>query len=148
MFLVETFFTWPTSDSLEDEWMRRNEAAMAGIQYCGFPEGGPLRGWPKRPVSDNEESIAEPSSKKQKRPERPTLSAWEEKLGTVKKKKVVADKPSACFQCLKEYSDVYGVKRHFKSSHLQDRKCNYCDLLLQHKIHLWMQAQVVHRLCT
>jgi hypothetical protein len=86
MFLVETFFTWPTSDSLQDEWMRRNEAVMAGIQYCGFPEGGPLRGWPKRPVSDKEESIAEPSSKKQKRPERPTLSAWEEKLGTVKKK--------------------------------------------------------------
>lgn len=81
ILLVETFFTWPTSDSLEDEWMRRNKAVMAGIQYCGFREGGPLRGRPKRPASDNEESIACPPAKKQKSPERPTVSAWEEKLG-------------------------------------------------------------------
>jgi hypothetical protein len=147
ILLVETFFTWPTSDSLEDEWMRRNKAVMAGVQYCGFPEGGPLRGRPKRPASDNEGSIADPPTKKQKRPERPTVSAWEENVSAVKKK-VAADKPSACFQCLKEYSDVYGVKRHFKTSHLQDRKCNSCDLLLQHEMHLRRHAQEVHRLRT
>lgn len=44
ILVVETFFTWPTSDLLEDEWMRRNKAVMAGIQYCGFCEGGPLCG--------------------------------------------------------------------------------------------------------
>ncbi|KAE8387097.1 C2H2 finger domain protein [Aspergillus alliaceus] len=147
ILLVETFFTWSTSDSLEDEWMRRNKAVMAGVQYCGFPEGGPLRGRPKSPASDNEGSIADPPTKKQKRPERPTVSAWEENVGAVKKK-VAADKPSACFQCLKEYSDVYGVKRHFKASHLQDRKCNSCDLLLQHEMHLRRHAQEVHRLRT
>lgn len=48
ILLVETFFTWPTPDSLEDEWVRRNRAVAAGIQYCGFQEGGPLRGRPKR----------------------------------------------------------------------------------------------------
>jgi hypothetical protein len=147
ILLVETFFTWPTSDSLEDEWMRRNRAVAAGVQYCGFLEGGPLRGRPKRPAPDNEESIADPPAKKQKRPERPTASVWEEKVGAVKKK-ATADKPSACFQCLKEYSDVYGVKRHFKTSHLQDRKCNFCDLSLQHEMHLRLHAEEVHRLRT
>ncbi|KAF4263839.1 hypothetical protein CNMCM8812_003855 [Aspergillus fumigatus] len=147
ILLVETFFTWPTSDSLEDKWMRRNKAVAAGVKYCGFLEGGPLRGRPKRPAPDNEELIADPPAKKQKRPERPTVSVWEEKLSAVKKK-ATADKPSACFQCLKEYSDVYGVKRHFKSSHLQDRKCNFCDLSLQHEMHLRLHAEEVHRLCT
>ena len=32
ILLVETFFTWPTTDSLEDEWVRRNRAVAAGIQ--------------------------------------------------------------------------------------------------------------------
>lgn len=127
--------------------MRRNKAVAAGVKYCGFLEGGPLRGWPKRPAPDNEESIADPPAKKQKQPERPTVSVWEEKLSAVKKK-ATADKPSACFQCLKEYSDVYGVKRHFKSSHLQDRKCNFCDLSLQHEMHLRLHAEEVHQLCT
>ncbi|KAI2825390.1 hypothetical protein CBS147321_1038 [Aspergillus niger] len=48
ILLVETFFTWPITDSLEDEWTRRNKAVAAGIKYCGFQEGGPLRGRPKR----------------------------------------------------------------------------------------------------
>ncbi|KAH1515597.1 hypothetical protein KXX29_009720 [Aspergillus fumigatus] len=147
ILVVETFFTWPTSDSLEDEWMRRNKAVMAGIQYCGFREGGPLRGRPKRPASDDREPTPDPPAKKQKTKERPTVSAWEKKLGAVKQK-VAAEKPSACFQCLKEYSDVYGVKRHFKTSHLKDRKCNFCDLSLQHEMHLRLHAQEVHRLRT
>jgi len=39
--------TWPTSDSLEDEWKRRGKAIEAGIRYCGFLEGSPLRGRPQ-----------------------------------------------------------------------------------------------------
>ena len=42
ILLVEMFFTWPTTDSLEDEWEHCNKAVAAGIQYCGFQEGGPL----------------------------------------------------------------------------------------------------------
>lgn len=98
ILLVESFFTWPTSNSLEDEWARRNKAVMAGVQYCGFQEGGPLRGRPKRPASEDEELIADPAAKKQKGPKRPTVSASEKKLDTIKEK-VVAVKPSACFQC-------------------------------------------------
>ncbi|KAH1415219.1 hypothetical protein KXX64_006687 [Aspergillus fumigatus] len=147
ILLVESFFTWPTSNSLEDEWARRNKAVMAGVQYCGFQEGGPLRGQPKRPASEDEELIADPAAKKQKGPKRPTVSAWQKKLDTIKEK-VAAVKPSACFQCLKEHSDVYGVKRHFKASHLQDRKCNFCDLSLRHEMHLRLHAEEVHRLRT
>lgn len=147
ILLVETFFTWPTSDALEDEWLRRNKAVAAGTQYCSFREGGPLRGRPKRPASDDATQVADPLAKKQKMQERPTVSAWEKKLGSVKEK-VTADKLSACFQCLKEYSDVYGVKRHFKTLHLKDRKCNFCDLSLQHEMHLRSHAQEVHRLRT
>jgi hypothetical protein len=129
ILLVESFLIWPTSDSLEDEWARRNKAVMAGVQYCGFQEGGPLRGRLKRPASEDEELIVDPPSKKQKGPKQPTVSAWERKLDTIKEKVAVV-KPSACFQCLKEYLDVYSVKRYFKILYLQDRKCNFCDLLL------------------
>lgn len=119
----------------------------AGVKYCGFLEGGPLCRWPKHPAPDNEELIADLLAKKQKRPERLTVLVWEEKLSVVKKK-ATADKPSACFQCLKEYSDIYGVKYYFKSSHLQDCKCNFYDLSLQHEMHLCLHAEEVHRLCT
>ncbi|CAL5868085.1 uncharacterized protein PFLUO_LOCUS2308 [Penicillium psychrofluorescens] len=39
ILLEETFFTWSTTDSLEDEWTRRKKAVAAGIQYCGFQRG-------------------------------------------------------------------------------------------------------------
>lgn len=31
ILLVETFFTWPTTDSLEDKWEQHNKAVAAGI---------------------------------------------------------------------------------------------------------------------
>lgn len=54
--------------------MRRNKAVAAGVKYCGFLKGGPLRGRPKRPAPDNKELIADPPAKKQKQPEQPTVS--------------------------------------------------------------------------
>jgi hypothetical protein len=72
ILLVESFFTWPTSDSWEDEWMRRNKAVAAAVQYCGFHEGGPLRGRRKCPASDDgvliadQPTNADPPAKKQK----------------------------------------------------------------------------------
>ena len=65
ILLVEMFFTWPTTDSLEDEWEQCNKAVAAGIQYCSFWEGGPLWGQPKHSaLSDDEDQV--PSSKTQK----------------------------------------------------------------------------------
>ncbi|KAB8242952.1 hypothetical protein BDV35DRAFT_364611 [Aspergillus flavus] len=83
IFLVETFFTWPTSDSLEDEWMRRNKAMAAAILYCALREGGHLRGRPKRLASDDETQVADAPAKKQKTQERSTVSAWEKKLTAI-----------------------------------------------------------------
>ncbi|PTU18379.1 hypothetical protein P175DRAFT_0560274 [Aspergillus ochraceoroseus IBT 24754] len=123
ILLIETFFTWPTSDSLEDEWMRRNQAVAAAIQYCGFPEGGPLRGRPKRPApAEDEECIARPPARKQKSEVRPSISAWEEQSAALDEQIKEDLKPQVCFQCRKKYSDHYGLRRHFKMSHLQDRK--------------------------
>lgn len=65
ILLVETFFTWPTTDSLEDEWTRRNKAVAAGIQYCSFQEGGPLRGRRKRSApSDSDDAVPSPPARK------------------------------------------------------------------------------------
>ena len=63
ILLVETFFTWPTSDSLEDEWAQHNKAVAAGIQYCGFQEGGPLHRRPKRSaLLDDEDQVPSPKA--------------------------------------------------------------------------------------
>lgn len=149
IFLVEAFFTWPTSDSLEDEWTRRNKAVAAAIQYCGFREGGPLRGRSKRSApSDDEAPIPEPPARKRKPEKRPTISAWESEVSAAKKDVEAAQKPTTCFQCFKQYSDYNGVKRHFKTSHLKDRKCNFCDLSVEHEMHLRRHAIDIHRLRT
>ena len=148
ILLVETFFTWPTTDSLEDEWERCNKAVAAGIQYCGFQEGGPLRGRPKRSaLSDDEDHV--PSQKTRKRtPEKQPTASWEMEHDSTRKHILSAEKPLTCFQCLKKYSDYNGVKRHFKTSHLMDCKCKFCDLSVLHEMHLRRHAQDVHRLKT
>jgi hypothetical protein len=57
-----------------------------------------------------------------------------------------AEVPLTCFQCLGEYSNKYGVARHFKTLHLKDRKCNFCDPVVEHEMHLRRHAEQVHRL--
>ncbi|KAJ5997965.1 zinc finger protein [Penicillium canescens] len=77
ILLVETFFTYPTTDSLEDEWTRRNKAVAAGIQYCSFQEGGPLRGRRKRSTpSNSDDAVPSPPARKIKTDTPPTTS-WE-----------------------------------------------------------------------
>ncbi|OQE69071.1 hypothetical protein PENNAL_c0141G07359 [Penicillium nalgiovense] len=148
ILLVETFFTWPTTDSLEDEWTRRNKAVAAGIQYCGFQEGGPLRGRRKRSApSDNDDAVPSPPARKVKTGTPPTTS-WEKGRTSGGKHMPNAEQTFACFQCPKTYSDYNGVKRHFRTSHLTDRKCNFCDLSVLHEMHLRRHAECVHGLRT
>ncbi|RDK41021.1 hypothetical protein M752DRAFT_284523 [Aspergillus phoenicis ATCC 13157] len=136
ILLNETFFTWPTSDLLEDEWMWRSKAVAAAVQYCSFPEGGPLRGRPKHPApSDDEDHIARPPARRQKTEERPTISAWEKEFTALDEHIKKEIKPQVCFQCRKKYSDHYGLRKHFKMSHLQDRKCNFLLLDTSMGIH-------------
>ncbi|KAJ6008513.1 hypothetical protein N7540_012489 [Penicillium herquei] len=145
ILLVEAFFTWPTTDSLEDEWTRRNKAVAAGIQYCGFQEGGPLRGRRKRSAqSDHEDVGPSPPARKIKADTQNT--SWEN--GSTEKHIPNAEETFTCFQCPKRYADYNGVKRHFRKSHLTDRKCNFCNLSVLHEMHLRRHAQGVHGLRT
>ena len=148
ILLVEMFFTWPTTDSLEDEWEHHNKAVAAGIQYCSFQEGGPLQGQPKRSAPSDDEDQA-PSPKTQKHtPEKQLTATWEKEHDSTRKHILSAEKPLTCFQCFKKYSDYNRVKRHFKTSHLMDCKCNFCNLSVLHEMHLRRHAQDVHRLKT
>ena len=149
ILLVETFFTWPTSDSLEDEWAQHNKAVAAGIQYCGFQEGGPLRRQPKRSApSDDEDQVPSPKARKRTTSENQPTATWKNEHDSTRRHILSAEKPHSCFQCFKKYSDYNGVKRHFKKSHLMDHKCNFCDLSVLHEMHLRRHAQDVHRLRT
>jgi len=79
--------TWPTSDSLEDEWKRRGKAIEAGIRYCGFLEGSPLRGRPQndflstRPrLSDVQQTPLKKKIKEQTLNWRPIMMIWKMKI--------------------------------------------------------------------
>jgi hypothetical protein len=148
ILLVETFFTWSTTNSLEDEWTRRNKAVAAGIQYCGFQEGGPLQGRRKRSaLPDDDDVDPSPPARKIKIGTMPTTS-WKE--GHIASRKPIsnAELTFACFQCPKAYSDCNGVRRHFRTSHLTDLKCNFCDLSVLHEMHLRRHASEAHGLRT
>jgi hypothetical protein len=120
----------------------------AGIQYCGFQEGGPLRGRRKRSApSDNDDVVPSPPARKIK-PDTPPTTSWENERTTGREHIPNAEQTFACFQCPKTYSDYNGVKRHFRKSHLTDRTCNFCDLSVLHEMHLRRHAEVVHGLRT
>ena len=94
ILLVEIFFTWPTTDSLEDEWERRNKAVAAGIQYCGFQEGGPLRGRPKRSApSEDEDQVRSPKTQKRTTLEEQPAASWEKEHDSTRKHILSAEKP-------------------------------------------------------
>ncbi|KAH1694371.1 hypothetical protein KXX12_007782 [Aspergillus fumigatus] len=128
--LVEKLLVVPTSWSLEAEWQRRHEAVEAIKEYCDFLEGGPLRGRPKRSVPRDGE-ITRASNQNETK----------EHIQT-------AQKPLACFQCYKTSSQHQGVQRHFRTAHLGDCKCNFCDMELLHQMHLQNHAAAVHHLRT
>lgn len=148
ILLVETFFTWPTTDSLEDEWTRRYKTVAAGMQYCGFQEGGPLQGrWKRSAPSNNDDVVPSPPARKMKSDTPPTTS-WKKGRTSGGKHIPNAEQTLACFQCPKTYSDYDGVKRHFRTSHFMDRKWNFCDLSVLHEMHLRRHAESVHGLRT
>ncbi|EDN03935.1 predicted protein [Histoplasma mississippiense (nom. inval.)] len=148
--LLEKLLTWLTSDSLEDEWRRRNEAVEAVRQYCGFFEGGPLRGRPKRaipPTDPHSENI--PLQKKIRQEGCPAPPSGEKKCRAVENlHSGSAPDPLACFQCGKMYVQHVGVIRHFRTAHLNDRRCTPCDLALLCEMDLRKHAAVVHGVST
>ncbi|KAJ6138770.1 zinc finger protein [Penicillium samsonianum] len=73
-------------------------------------------------------------------------TSWEKGYTSSGKYIPNAEQIFVCFQCPKTYSDYNGVKRHFRTSHLTDRKCNFCDLSVLHEMHLRRHASDAHGL--
>ncbi|KAJ5330489.1 hypothetical protein N7476_000272 [Penicillium atrosanguineum] len=160
--LIEKLLTWPTLQSLEAEWERRNAAVAAISQYCSVPEGGPLRGRRKRPSPDDgfnetQTSIAirQPKIKCASR----GMSQRDVLLQQAEEHIKASDKPLRCFQCygnteepdhrrVQEWSKYKSTLRHFRRKHLGDRRCHMCNVDLLHEMHLRRHAEEVHRLCT
>jgi hypothetical protein len=68
LHLLQCLLSYPISNSLEDEWNRRDAAADAVMQYCDILEGGPLRGRPKRETT-NSAASDEPMAQSQDAPQ-------------------------------------------------------------------------------
>jgi hypothetical protein len=160
--LLEKLFTWPTSQSLEVEWQRRNAAVAAISRYCCFLEGGPLRGRRKQAAPsdgfDEEQTGVLPKLAK-KRCSSPKPSQRDDLLVKAESHIKEAKKPRRCFQCYgdtglpihrrtQKYSEYKSTLRHFREKHLQDRRCHMCDEDLLHEMHLRRHAEEVHRLIT
>jgi hypothetical protein len=149
--LIEALQAVPTEWTLEGEWRRRDAAVEAIIAVCDYAEGGPLRGRPKRSVSYNgDDDQSMPPDSKIEQEEHPGLSIWEKKRQEDRVHIRSAPKPLICFQCGKEYAQHQGLLRHFRPTHLKDRKCNFCDddMEFLHQMHWQNHAATVHRLHT
>ncbi|KAL4984463.1 hypothetical protein BDW68DRAFT_193609 [Aspergillus falconensis] len=162
LHLLQCLLSYPISNSLEDEWNRRDTAADAVMQYCDVLEGGPLRGRPKRETT-NSAASDEPMAQSQVQDgvsackvEHPTIHgkpsrATREYLENSKK-------PEACFQCFANeklpdnvrfqmFHDAGCVTRHFDAIHLKEEplKCNWCEVTLLHRMEFQCHAFDEHR---
>ncbi|KAJ5346768.1 uncharacterized protein N7506_000021 [Penicillium brevicompactum] len=165
LHLVQSLFSYPASNSLEDEWNRRDTGTASVVQYCDVLEGGPLRGRPKKkapksasptgPIAqskDFQQTRSDIDSCKVPAPVRgKPLHATREYLETAKQ-------PEACFQCFANeglpdkvrfqmFHDSGCVTRHFDAIHLKEEpfKCNWCEVGLLHRMAFQRHASDVHR---
>jgi hypothetical protein len=156
--LLEKLMTWPTSDSIEAEWRRRNEAVEAVRVYCDVLEGGPRRGRRPTAVARVEEvTVMEDVPTESVGPLSERAQAFQ--IAEHHIKKAPQKELLRCFQCfsdpeqadsrrLKRYDYHRNLVRHFRDWHLDDRRCNYCgekgEFLLQ--MHWQRHVQDAHRL--
>ncbi|THC87622.1 hypothetical protein EYZ11_012932 [Aspergillus tanneri] len=105
--LVQSLLSYPISNSLEDEWNRRDAGAEAVVQYCDVPEGGPLKGRPRRETSKpaaSDTPIAKPQATLQVEDgvsacEVVPVSKNGKPLRATKEYIEGSELPEACFQC-------------------------------------------------
>lgn len=165
LHLVQCLVSYPISNSLEDEWNRRDAGADAVTQYCGVFEGGPRRGRPKRKASDSTASNS-PSSQPHKvrrtqnnvdRDGTPD-STCDERIRATREHIQQSKQPRHCFQCFadakqpddirfRRFHDSGCVTRHFDSIHLNkgSLKCEWCEVVLLHRMAFQRHAHYVHR---
>ncbi|KAJ5249289.1 hypothetical protein N7468_000740 [Penicillium chermesinum] len=165
LHLVQSLLSYPVSNSVEDEWRRRDAGTEAVAQYCDVHEGGPPRGRPRKKASESAllaESVTPPQAVQptqtdpdpgvgsDSEPPRPTR-ATREYLAKAKR-------PAACFQCFASeeapesvrfqmFHDAGCVTRHFDAIHLDEMplRCNWCEITLLHRMGFQRHAIDVHR---
>lgn len=160
--LLEKLLTWPTSRSLEAEWQRQNAAVTAVTKYCSVREGGPLRGRPKRKAATEGFDNEQPAARRYNADGHCMLDLFpprDNMLQEAEKHIRTAERPKKCFQCYGDgklpvhrraqgWTEYKSTIRHFRSKHLNDRRCNFCETNLLHEMHLRNHAAAVHRLVT
>lgn len=159
--LLGKLTTWPTSLSLEAEWTRRNEAVDAVRMYCDVREGGPRRGRRRasRPPTTRKDITATSIRTPVSTTDQSLSSPSEEALRKAETHIQKAIKPLGCFQCygnmdesderrMRHYSRHKHLLRHFRDTHLDDRRCNYCNKPVEHEMGLRRHAHEKHRLKT
>ncbi|KAH2322236.1 hypothetical protein KXW87_000366, partial [Aspergillus fumigatus] len=108
LHLLQCLMSYPISNSLEDEWNRRDAGANAVLQYCDVLEGGPLRGRPRRETTTSAASDEPTAQPQDDAPQvQDGVSTCEVEPPTVRGKPSRATKeylekselPEACFQC-------------------------------------------------
>jgi hypothetical protein len=165
LHLVQSLLSYPISNSLEDEWHRRDMGTAAVVQYCDVLEGGPLRGRPKQKALKSASStgpIAQPKDLQQTRSDVDSCkmpdSIRGKPLRATKEYLETAKQPAACFQCfaseglpdkvrVQMFHDPGCVTRHFDAIHLKEEplKCNWCEVGLLHRMAFQRHASDVHR---
>lgn len=161
IFLLEKLTTWPTTQSLEAEWTRRNEAVEAVRMYCDVREGGPRRGrrYPVQPCFTKNNIPAVGISGTVRPNDRLPPVPSEESPPEAETSFRPTVKPLGCFQCYgnidepnerlkKHYSRHAHLLRHFRDTHLDDRLCNYCNREFEHEMGMRRHAHEIHGLKT
>ncbi|OJD21254.1 hypothetical protein ACJ73_07407 [Blastomyces percursus] len=154
--------TWPTSRSVEEELRRRDAGAEAVRMCCGVLEGGPRRG--RRPKAPAPSPPLSPTQTLKTNDE-VSPEAWSDSLRAAEEHIRDAKQPRGCFECyahpgssdhqrIHRYSRPADLGRHFRDDHLLHLKdaepawCSWCEIKVEHKMHVQNHAKMVHRICT
>ncbi|ODM16321.1 hypothetical protein SI65_08321 [Aspergillus cristatus] len=105
LHLVQSLLSYPVSNSLEDEWHRRDTGTAAVTQYCDVLEGGPSRGRPKQKALESASlagPIAQPKDLQHTQSDidlcKVHVSVRGKPLRATREYLETAKQPEACFQ--------------------------------------------------
>ncbi|KAF3492095.1 uncharacterized protein GIQ15_01612 [Arthroderma uncinatum] len=153
--LLDKLITWPVSEDVEAEWKRRNAAVEAAHTYCSVREGGPQKGRPpKRAAPDPLPEVDVKRVKAEEPPRKSEAVRAREHIVSVASGAEEANRPRACFHCLKMYARPQEVTRHLRSDYLPylpeqgPIKCPFCGIKLEHKQHLRAHVELMYRTLT
>lgn len=164
LLLMQRLLSYLTSDSVEDEWKRRDDAVEAVVQYCDVLEGGLLRGRPKQSIPksavvDDPIQQTQNLSHMEDRTDNVPITARDKLFLERRKHLSKHPKPRACFQCFADESQPDDIRcrmfydhgcviRHFDARHLHQTpfKCNWCEVSFVHTMFFQRHVQDLHRL--